>query len=111
MAAHGAVVLDHVYLAQAWRSVILVIPTDTSAIAARYWHINSATSASTASPNPNSVKYKQIAVMGVRSPGRKGSTHRIGMIIRARTWYESLVRAPENFRHCPSELTTQIFAK
>src|SRR6266478_486460 len=52
---------------------------------------------------PDSVKYKQIAVMGVRLTRSERDRLQDSEIIRARTWYESLVRAPEKLSPLPSE--------
>jgi len=74
MAAHGAVVLDHVYR---WLKrggvLILVIPTTTSAIAARYWHINPRRP-STASPNRQREVQTDRCNGSGDSPGPKGMT-------------------------------------
>ena len=52
---------------------------------------------------PDSVKYKQIVVMGVRLTRSERDRLQDSEITRARTWYESLARDPEKLSPLPSE--------
>ena len=52
---------------------------------------------------PDSVKYKQIVVMGVRLTRSERDRLQDSEITRARMWYESLARNPEKLSSLPSE--------
>ena len=52
---------------------------------------------------PDSVKYKQIVVMGVRLTRSERDRLQDSEITRARTWYESLARDPEKLSSLPAE--------
>jgi hypothetical protein len=52
---------------------------------------------------PDSVKYKQVAVMGVRLTRSERDRLQDSEITRARMWYESLARNPEKLSSLPSE--------
>jgi len=52
---------------------------------------------------PDSVKYKQIAVMGVRLTRSERDRLQDSEITRARMWYESLARDPGKLPSLPSE--------
>ena len=52
---------------------------------------------------PDSVKYKQIVVMGVRLTRSERDRLQDSEITRARVWYESLARDPEKLSSLPSE--------
>jgi hypothetical protein len=52
---------------------------------------------------PDSVKYKQIAVMGVRLTRSERDRLQDSEITRARMWYESLAQDPERLSPLPSE--------
>jgi len=96
--------LDHVYR---WLKrggvLILVIPwdhiRDCGQILAyqfrdvRVYHLT----------EPDSVKYKQIVVMGVRLTRSERDRLQDSEITRARMWYESLARDPEKLSSLPSE--------
>ena len=96
--------LDHVYR---WLKrggvLILVIPwdhiRDCGQILAyqfrdvRVYHLT----------EPDSVKYKQIVVMGVRLTRSERDRLQDSEITRARTWYESLARDPEKLSSLPTE--------
>ena len=96
--------LDHVYR---WLKrggvLILVIPwdhiRDCGQILAyqfrdvRVYHLT----------EPESVKYKQIVVMGVRLTRSERDRLQDSEITRARTWYESLARDPEKLSSLPTE--------
>ena len=96
--------LDHVYR---WLKrggvLILVIPwdyiRDCGQILAyqfrdvRVYHLT----------EPDSVKYKQIVVMGVRLTRSERDRLQDSEITRARIWYESLARDPEKLSPLPSE--------
>jgi uncharacterized methyltransferase DUF6094 len=96
--------LDHVYR---WLKrggvLILVIPRDylcdCGQILAyqfrdvRVYHLT----------EPNSVKYRQIVVMGVRLTRSERDRLQDIEITRARVWFESLARNPEKLSSLPSE--------
>ena len=96
--------LDHVYR---WLKrggmLILVIPRDyildCGQILAyqfrdvRVYHLT----------EPDSVKYKQVVVMGVRLTRSERDRLQDSEITRARMWYESLARDPEKLLSLPSE--------
>jgi hypothetical protein len=52
---------------------------------------------------PESVKYKQVVVMGVRRTRSERDRLQDSEITRARTWFESLARDPEKLSPLPSE--------
>ena len=96
--------LDHVYR---WLKrggvLILVIPRDylrdcgqILAYQFRDVHVYRLT-------EPDSVKYKQIVVMGVRLTRSERDRLQDSEITRARTWYESLARDPEKLSPLPTE--------